>query len=118
MIFGSYPCCNAPLSIAMTERAGFIRELCPHCGFPVWHHMSRLDPESWTEEEFLKEYRVNEVTKQVEEIAAAPELTPAQKEALLAMMNKLLLYGDFTIEVPRGLVRGLSPIESLRRLVE
>lgn len=112
MIFGAYPCCDAPLSIAMTEKPGFIRELCPNCGTPVWHRMSRFDPESWTEEQFLKEHRVDEETKQI--ISLMPEariedlLTPDQLQELRNRMERLLLYGDGSIK-PTGLITRTEP---------
>jgi hypothetical protein len=74
MIFGSYPCCNATLAISMSEKAGYIRELCPTCGAAVWHLMSRIDPQSWTEDDFLKEHNVDEAAKTVTRIKTEADL--------------------------------------------
>ena len=53
MISGSYPCCDAPFQMAMSDSPGFVRESCPHCGAVVWHWLSRIDPQSWTDDSFL-----------------------------------------------------------------
>jgi hypothetical protein len=108
MIFGDYPCCNAPLAIAMPERPGFFRELCPACGTAVWHKMSRLDPQSWTEVDFLKEYRVDEVTNQVTELTPAPELSETQQLVLEEEIINRLLYGDPSSPEPVGILAVVS----------
>jgi hypothetical protein len=43
----------------------FWHEKCPHCGTGIYHWLSRLDPESWTDEEFLKEHTIDPETKTV-----------------------------------------------------
>ncbi len=65
MILGSYPCCGAALSIGLPDGRlpQMMKEECPECGEIVWHKLARLDPQSWTEEDFLKEYDVDEETK-------------------------------------------------------
>lgn len=66
MIIGEYPCCEGPLSLAVPDRTpAYLPETCPHCGARVWHKLSRTDPESWTEAEFLRLHDVNEATKRV-----------------------------------------------------
>lgn len=107
MIFGSYPCCDADMSIAMSENPGYFRELCPSCGTPVWHKLSRLDPQSWREVDFLKEHRIDEATKTITPINPEPELrlTGAQRKVLAEYMERLLLYGDTAGPEPVGLLR-------------
>lgn len=66
MIFGEYPCCDGPLSLEVPDRSGvFSREVCPHCGHAVWHWLSRIDPKSYLEEEFLDLYEVDHETRRV-----------------------------------------------------
>lgn len=65
MIFGNYPCCGSALAISMPERAAYHRENCPACGAVVWHRLSRIDPQSWTEDRFLAEHEVDEQTKTI-----------------------------------------------------
>lgn len=69
MIFGSYPCCNEPLALALPsgkhKLPAYASETCPHCGATVWHKFSRWDPISWTEEDFLKEFEIDPETKMV-----------------------------------------------------
>jgi hypothetical protein len=49
----------------------FHTEDCPHCGVKVWHLLSRVDPESWTDEAFRKEFDIDEVSKRITRKAAA-----------------------------------------------
>lgn len=66
MILGEYPCCDGPLSLGVPERTPcFLPQTCPHCGTKVWHLLSRTDPESWIESEFLRLYEVNEETRHI-----------------------------------------------------
>jgi len=112
MIFGSYPCCDADLAIPVPEKTpAYFRELCPSCGVAVWHRLSRFDPESWTEEDFLKEYRIDEETKNVELINPPVDIislmSEEEKQAFADMVERQLLYGDPSSEgVPVGLLSG------------
>ena len=111
MIFGNYPCCDADLCIAVPEKTPvYFREICPSCGVAVWHRLSRFDPESWTEEEFLKEYRVDQATEHVEPINPPVEtislLSEEQKKRLADMMEQVLLYGDPLPQEPVGILSG------------
>lgn len=92
----------------MTEQSGYVREICPHCGVPVWHHISRFDPESWTEANFLKEYRIDEQTKQVAQITPEPRiedfLTSDELKSLADEMERRLIYGDGSDIEPIGII--------------
>jgi hypothetical protein len=60
MMIGSYPCCNGGLLIPMPDKTpAYAPEDCPHCGARVWHRFSRVDPQSWTEADFLAEHDVD-----------------------------------------------------------
>ena len=66
MIFGDYPCCGGALAIAMPKnRIGVLPESCPHCGVKVWHILSRINPTSYVDQEFLKLYEVDDQRKTV-----------------------------------------------------
>jgi hypothetical protein len=41
------------------------KEECPHCGEIVWHYHSRLDPHSYTQDEFNEEWEHDADTKSV-----------------------------------------------------
>lgn len=58
MIVGSYPCCDEPLMKAIAEGRLPVmeKESCPHCGKTVWHWHSRINPASYTQEQFDKEF--------------------------------------------------------------
>ena len=64
MIFGDYPCCQGSLAIVVPDRCPvYFSEDCPHCGATVWHRLSRLDAESWTEADFLAEHDIDYETR-------------------------------------------------------
>lgn len=66
MIFGEYPCCDGSLSLGVPDKTpAYFSENCPHCGAKVWHRLSRVDPQSWTEADFLAEHEIDHETKQI-----------------------------------------------------
>lgn len=66
MIFGTYPCCDGSLCIAMPDKTpAYFPEDCPHCGAKVWHRLSRVESMSWTEADFLLEYEVDAENRKV-----------------------------------------------------
>lgn len=69
MIIGEYPCCDGDLWIYLPDiqLPVFEKEICPHCGKAVWHYLSRVEPISYTEEQFNEKYEVDEETKNIKE---------------------------------------------------
>lgn len=70
MIVGEYPCCDGPFSATIPAGARlplFYTEKCPHCGETVWHKLSRFEPMSWTEADFLAEFEIDDETKEIKE---------------------------------------------------
>jgi len=66
MVIGEYPCCGGDLMLAVPGQApAYCKETCPHCGAVVWHRLSRLDPKSYTEADFLNRFTVDDATNQV-----------------------------------------------------
>lgn len=66
MILGSYPCCDGTLCIETPDQTPvYVQEDCPHCGAKVWHKLSRADPTSWTEADFLAEHEVDYEAKTI-----------------------------------------------------
>jgi hypothetical protein len=67
MIIGEYPFCGELLFTALPDRPlpCFGNNNCPKCGTLVWHKFSRGDPQSWTDEEFSKEFDIDEESKQI-----------------------------------------------------
>lgn len=60
MIIGEYPCCSAGLAMETPDKTPAWREEdCPHCGAPVWHRLSRVDPMSWTKADFEAEFNID-----------------------------------------------------------
>lgn len=61
-IVGTYPCCGENLWLNHTDdqkMPAWRPEDCPHCGVKVWHQLSRWNPVTWTEEEFLSIHEVD-----------------------------------------------------------
>lgn len=65
MIIGEYPCCDAPLCFEAEGYGKFVSEDCPHCGVKVWHRLSRFEPKSWTELNFLEDYIIDHESKTI-----------------------------------------------------
>ena len=66
MVIGEYPCCDGPFSAAVPDKTpAYFSEDCPHCGAKVWHRLSRVDPESWTEADFLELHVVDDANMQI-----------------------------------------------------
>ena len=72
-IMGKWPCCFRPLWLEFNEsgyplfpeRGKMLVHDCPHCGTKCWHYLSSTTPDSWTDEDFKKEYDVDEETGSV-----------------------------------------------------
>lgn len=81
MICGSFPCCGEPFATEMPDGGPFYAEdVCPACGAKIWHKLSRVDPQSWLEADFLAEHTVDPVTRVVEEIAPATPETEFERQ--------------------------------------
>lgn len=68
MIMGNcpYPGCDGPLLVPIGDGAGsLLCHECRVCARPIWTYLSRVDPWSMTDEDFRREYVVNEETKQI-----------------------------------------------------
>lgn len=110
MILGSYPCCDGALSLALPkgDLPKYGKEACPHCGATVWHRFARLDPESFTEEQFLERYRVDEATNTIADLVPYVEPSPEIKALLDDVQKRLaaVLEADFvellTGQRPKG----------------
>ena len=70
MIFGECPYCNEPMfnSLWNGQLPAFQRLIVSCCNKPVWLKHSRIDPVAYSEENFLKEYKVNKETHEVEKV--------------------------------------------------
>lgn len=53
------------LNIPNIPLPAFVPHDCEGCGREMWTKLSRVDPKSYTQENFLKEYSINEKTKQI-----------------------------------------------------
>lgn len=66
MITGGCPYCDQIVMNAMPDESpAFANPTCENCGKKYWLLCSRLDSKAYTEEDFLNEYEVNEVTKSI-----------------------------------------------------
>jgi len=68
MIFGIYPCCEEPISLYLPEDVDlpvWEKEKCPYCGEIVWHYLSRVNPHSYTEDDFQEKFIIDVKTKTI-----------------------------------------------------
>lgn len=107
MIVGEYPCCGGLLMIPLADQTPLPcaeRAACPHCGATVWHIHSRLDPASYTDEDFHQVYHVDPETKRV--TAAFPNgLTGALKPETIEKIEQIFLHGADKIQGLPGLTK-------------
>ena len=72
MIIGECPYCDQTnMTICAPECPTFSKRICDGCGKEYWLRHSRIDPKSYTAEDFEKIYRINEETKTLEKIKEA-----------------------------------------------
>jgi hypothetical protein len=64
MILGNCIYCDEPFSFSV-DPVGMRRHKCEACKKIMWTRTSRIDSWSMKEEDFLKEYEVNEETKEI-----------------------------------------------------
>lgn len=66
-IMGGCPYCNG--SMAWVEpppqAPSWMKEVCDDCGKTVWRWLTRVNPQAWTEEDFLEIYTVDEANKRI-----------------------------------------------------
>ncbi len=61
-----YDDCDHTFFVSVPERTPACTKLeCEGCKRPVWYKLSRIDPECWTEEEFLRLHDVDEETRRI-----------------------------------------------------
>lgn len=102
MVLGDYPCCGAPLCFAVPEKTPmYFREACPSCGQIVWHRLSRWDPKSWAEADFLAEHEIDEKTKVIRSKRESIPLTDDQRRILAKQMEDYFLYGATATPTPQ-----------------
>lgn len=65
MILGACPYCNADFMIPTGRTGAYERRICDSCNKTSWLYHSRVDPHSYTDEDFKKLYDVNEETKTI-----------------------------------------------------
>jgi hypothetical protein len=66
-----YDGCAGVFMLETPDRTPVFAKLeCETCGRPVWYRFSRVDPEAWTEPDFLAEFEIDEATKRITRKAA------------------------------------------------
>ena len=62
MIFGSCPYCDNSFAHGLPDGdlPCFAQNTCEHCHKIFWTKYSRVDPQSWTEEDFRHEFEIDE----------------------------------------------------------
>jgi hypothetical protein len=66
-IIGTYPCCGAELWFGLPDAQlpRFAKHNCEECGATVWTWLTRLNPQTWTEESFDKIFKVDYENKSI-----------------------------------------------------
>lgn len=67
-IMGTYPCCGAVLMLELPDAQlpRFAPHNCDECGAKVWTWVTRLNPRSWTDEDFKERFEVDEENRTIE----------------------------------------------------
>lgn len=108
MIFGNYPCCDGELTLSMPDQTPtFAKENCPHCGELVWHKFSRIEPQSFTEAQFLDEYEVDDESMSITRKCSkhiSPDLREFMNRAADAAAKGIV--ADFEDRVINGPIHG------------
>lgn len=65
MIIGNCPTCDKVFMLSMAETPRIEHHLCEHCQAEIWTIHSRLDPRSYSSEEFHRLYEVDEKSRTI-----------------------------------------------------
>jgi len=102
MIIGSCPYkgCNESFMLDHGDAPlpAYNRHKCEGCKKFIWTKFSRINPCSWTEKNFLKEYKVDKKTNQIELRNPPKPLTPKEllwQEIYKKAYRNYLIYGTF-----------------------
>jgi len=84
---------------------------CESCGKDIWYRFSRIDPQSWTIEDFEKEFIIDTENKKIVERNPEPEIELQDDEIqimramICKMVDDFIINGDPTaIEKPTGIL--------------
>jgi len=104
MNFGDCPYCDDFIGLlAIPEKTpAYAKVKCDSCGKEVWYKFSRIDPESWTIEDFEKEFDIDDVShkivKKIADDGVAIDMTSEDNKKFFDMyfreLDNLILYGD------------------------
>jgi hypothetical protein len=92
MIFGDCPYndCDELQMVPCAEKTPcFSKETCEGCGREYWQKHSRIDPESYTLQEFEEKYIMDHETKQITERNPAPPLSDVEKLVLETLVDQI-----------------------------
>lgn len=65
MIFGNCPYCDHNFNVSLVDGLRMQKQECEQCKKTFWTLHSRLDPKSWTDDEFNKIFLLDEETKNI-----------------------------------------------------
>jgi transcription elongation factor Elf1 len=90
MNFGDCPYCNDFTGMFATpdQTPSYAIVKCESCGKDIWYKFSRINPESWTIEDFEEKFIIDHVTHQIKERNPKPE--PQFTDEEMAFMNKAI----------------------------
>ncbi len=66
MITGECPYCDRVITNAMPDKSpAFLKGVCPNCKKDYWLKASRIQSTAYTEEEFFRNYEIDEKTRSI-----------------------------------------------------
>ena len=117
MISGTCPYkgCEGKVWLVSPEvMPAYERHKCEDCKRWIWTKHSRIDPASWTERNFLKEYKVDKKTKQIDLRNLPKPLT--DKELITKAMYEKIMQKAIMQHLIYGIPYDKIDIDSLLSL--
>lgn len=95
MNFGDCPYCGDFIGfLAVPEKTpAYAKVTCESCGKEIWYRLSRVDPKSWTIEDFEKESDIDEINKRVVKKLADEDIAIID-DKYLCELEDFILNGD------------------------
>jgi len=115
MNFGDCPYCNDFTGFfeVPEKTPAFAKVQCQSCGKEIWYRLSRIDPQSWTIEDFEKEFIIDHENHRIQERNPKPQIQipPEIMGEYIKIVEDYFLYGDSSGEKPLGILNAESLID-------
>ena len=112
MNFGDCPYCDGFMGMfEVPDRTpAYAIVQCGECGKDVWYKFSRIDPQSWTVEDFEEEFNIDHATMKIEpkNQVEEPEIPEYIKEIFFKYFEDRIINGDGTSGQPLGIMHAFD----------